>query len=1227
MTNEVFFQQIKSGFDALIASNSQALQGATLEFKNVIDNTFTSNNKTCNDPIALITSLIKFYVSRDEASHQDNLLMQQLSKLTEHFTPEDPHTIVDMLSKNLFKAFASIQLNQVNTDFITHIHSLFVKLLQNAHDYPNNITRLFIQSGLLKLILSALDIKKPEILNIPMIYTALCYEDIGKSFLQTLYTQYKQTNNASDVQNIWLILIRNGVIDASITLDGFGNSSNGFGNFMDFWHLDIPDSATTPIFNLLNHSTFITLKKADQAKIWNLAYYVNILNQNRTSALDKLHTVLDKDLNSSLKKFCEYAYIRIIATGATRPPASKNIIDAHLNDSNGVYFNFWTQPFIDYPDDIKHPNKNYAPLQSYMRKEFVGDPQTTFQDINKSFDLSYKRAIIFDLRGYQGDPVIRYVAQLRTITGKISNNAEYSMIATYYLANIAKYIIETVNESDHYHHHVIPEITPKYLIIDEEYKKELSASIRLSLIAFGKSAFTAKQIEVLANRINFVLKNFGLDFNDIILSDPDSRLFFTDKIADLILTGELDNVKSTFIYQQLSLHNKTTGIALFTEKLTHQPRDINVFLDEIHMQASIFTADFTNKAKILNETNFDCANTLIELCNKDDKHEYSDQAAVIAIKAIISIIKYRFQSFYESKYDKKLYRNHLKSILNKNITLEMTQYLNSYRLFFISAINKHLPDASDQTRYDNHLERMQFIMDFLYLLFVKFNITIEELDVHARFTITIMMGLLNNSIQFHFIDYLANHSNEASHKDAFLHHFLILVKNDEMGANETFNQLPYISHCDISALLKYFIFDNAVFKQIPLEKQKLLLQRKDSQGKTALLMIMMHMYRIDFYALSLEDIKKYKEFWKNVDTQNINDPYILEFIENLNTFKNNDEEIVPISLHAHMICNIIYDIIFHVVHKKRYQPPVSNNILYPFTDAYKSKIKISIQKSLMLLIDSDTQHFQKLYNDIKSCLYPFHLTYEEMIAAFEPSRKIINVVCARQYIFNNALLNIIPNPFYLNGCFPERTDKLNPNVYLFRSAVFTASRNYHLNIGNYLKADNHTNKDCVSNIIGFFAEESHEGEAHSFVRILMEIIHYRIISHNEEKYDKKFYLSYLKDILCVHLKNDDVKQFLAQYKHIFIARIQLSLNALSPENYEDPVRALSLKNWLDLFIDKNDYDLLDKNAQHIYQRLLMCSSSATSDTIIDSRRLPPSYKSQFSSNFDMNSSNNKDCSL
>lgn len=121
---------------------------------------------------------------------------------------------------------------------------------------------------------------------------------------------------------------------------------------------------------------------------------------------------------------------------------------------------------------------------------------------------------------------------------------------------------------------------------------------------------------------------------------------------------------------------------------------------------------------------------------------------------------------------------------------------------------------------------------------------------------------------------------------------------------------------------------------------------------------------------------------------------------------------------------------------------------------------------------------------------------------------------------------------------------------------------------NQMKGGNELNLSCarfIQNITS--AQLDDKTLAFAFILILSRIIDYRIHSYLDKVYEKGFYNSALKDFLNTLSSNQKAKEYLKAYSDYFMNKIITCFLSVKIDKKNDPTRAKSLVDTIDLFAD------------------------------------------------------------
>lgn len=286
-------------------------------------------------------------------------------------------------------------------------------------------------------------------------------------------------------------------------------------------------------------------------------------------------------------------------------------------------------------------------------------------------------------------------------------------------------------------------------------------------------------------------------------------------------------------------------------------------------------------------------------------------------------------------------------------------------------------------------------------------------------------------------------------------------------------------------------------------------------------------------------------------------------------------------------------------------------------DHYKNEIKYSIEKSLRLFSrtfnhfsdhEKIIRHFVMLNNNIHERLREYNLSFEQIVLEHPASRSILKNIYTTLLCFDkdevlkksvlyegikddadiNALAKVLNVP-------PTKTDGLQ-QITKFIHTITNAAKTYKYgsisNTASFYKRGNELNRYCVNSILGGWDEYDKNPSMTNAslklaVKILLNIINYRIVSYTEEKYEKSFYKNHLADDNLKDYPSVEMQADLKKFKLFFIAQINASLQKITSKNYSGFHKHIKLRTYLFSLKDYFGIELkdLDNNAQQIYSEL------------------------------------------
>lgn len=285
------------------------------------------------------------------------------------------------------------------------------------------------------------------------------------------------------------------------------------------------------------------------------------------------------------------------------------------------------------------------------------------------------------------------------------------------------------------------------------------------------------------------------------------------------------------------------------------------------------------------------------------------------------------------------------------------------------------------------------------------------------------------------------------------------------------------------------------------------------------------------------------------------------------------------------------------------------------SDYYQNEIKKSIHKSLTYFAqkfywyseqDIMINLFIILNENIAAILDGIGLKYKDIVLDHPPTRAILKNIYVTLFLFDEKNQqksapyqaiemdsDIDQLSHIRNDASPETKIEILSFLEQLENAATAYQSEKMSGAANIYKGENKLNRSCVNSILVNIKEKEPSETPLDEITIrlvkdLLVIIHYRISSFDEEKYEKSFYSTYLKNLEVQLFKNQLLKNVLQHYKPFFIAQINLSLRRIEIDHLsQESVKEKALSTYLStlrLFFEISTVDLkkLDEHTQDIF---------------------------------------------
>lgn len=481
-----------------------------------------------------------------------------------------------------------------------------------------------------------------------------------------------------------------------------------------------------------------------------------------------------------------------------------------------------------------------------------------------------------------------------------------------------------------------------------------------------------------------------------------------------------------------------------------------------------------------------------------------------------------------------------------------------------------------------------------------------------------------------FMDYVAKHSKDPSHKEMILLHWLMLLKSKNLSAEDKIDNKDFYSFY-ASYLSKENNLKTDILNEIPDGMLAGLYQCGVHVKLTSILI--QNITLIDLWTLTEDLPKEYFDFDTAIKQIIANKPgnlkedlpiaqsdaqKVMSFFQDYEKIKSKSPDIQVTTLR---VLSTQIRTAFATINQGN---PCNNNIgndnsTQKLAENYHPALASSIERSIMLLFSGDkpfstislgeqskVDNFITLINSLAILLEKHNLNFKKILALspkieFKLTYLLIYLLFTthnKTSLFNTDLYKVLAENLKtqrIDIYAQEPLLLLNSDIQNFRSQFNQTATYFGLNPVTWVKsaAGGNTNNQLCAMMITLCNQQIRHSETVRLIMAIAETFKYRLQSYQgRDIYDKKFYREYIKPLF--EQAAPEIKSFLGLYKIFFITEIDEQLSKLTIDDYAAPEKAQSLKESLDLFFDLfkcEATELYSKEAQAVYQNLQLMGST------------------------------------
>jgi hypothetical protein len=487
-----------------------------------------------------------------------------------------------------------------------------------------------------------------------------------------------------------------------------------------------------------------------------------------------------------------------------------------------------------------------------------------------------------------------------------------------------------------------------------------------------------------------------------------------------------------------------------------------------------------------------------------------------------------------------------------------------------------------------------------------------------------------------FMDYVAKYSKDTSHKEMILLHWLMLLENGGLSAEDKIDNKDFYSFYDLY-LSKEKHLKTDILNKIPDDMLAGLYQCGAHIKLTRILIQNLNL--IDLWTLTGDLPKQYFDFNAAIKKITASKPVdlkedlpiapadaqkVMSFFQDYEKIKSNsrsgnnspDTQVTTICMLSTQIRTA-----FETINQGHScDQVVNNNSNGKLDPAYYPALVSSIEKSIMILFSGDkpfaaislgeqskVDNFITLISYLATLLEQHGLSFKKILP-LSPKIELkltylliylLFITHKKDDLFSTELYKVLSQNTRTQclNVYEDHQQEMSAELQHFKSQFNNTPTSFGLNPVTWAKwaFGGNTNNILCAMMISLCNQQTRHSERVRLIMAIAETVKYRLQSYQgREVYDKKFYREYIRPLFEQAVS--EVKSFLGIYKIFFITEIDEQLSKLTIEDYQDPEKARSLKESLDLFFELfafKETELYSKEAQEVYKNLEQLSAECS----------------------------------